>query len=395
MTAAPLLLDIGPVPEAHCNDCLESLFKAIAIDPGAEGDKSIWRRHENELIAQHIEDVTAWMQRILTAIQDTMARAMGGTELHELRKAMDWDARQAADREMIRARLEAKGQDAFTLSDWMDLADLLIAEYLPEGVIAEMADFMTLRAALLGKIKTAMDRRARPNAGMAALAAALPVSRKNLPPKLLTPVEQSILDIAAARATLFISDLAEDARKRMKGIILEKVQAQVLGEHGGTPEYLRSALFDQFGQLNRDFRRIAVTEVGEAHNTGFIAAQPAGTKVRRIEAYRGACDFCKAINGRVFTVVDPASPRRNGETEVWVGKTNARRSASPKRREASLLVDRSPDERWWVAAGVQHPHCRGSWTYEAPAKATDGTDPEFMAWLHGELAKVAVPAPPQ
>jgi len=386
----PLLLDIGAVPEAHCNNCIESLFKAMAADPSGEGDASIWRRHENPFIAQHIEDVTVWMQRILQAIQDELIAYMGGKPLGDLRKAAEWEDMRQARLDVVRARLEAKGPANFGIGDWMDLADLLMAEYLPEGVITSMADFMAVRAALLGKIKAAMDRSARPNPGAAAaIAAVLPMRRRDLPPKVLTGVESAILDIAAARAAMFISDLADDTRKRIKAVLLERLQMQVLGEQGGTPEHLRSALFDEFGQLNRDWRRIAVTEIGEAHNTGFIAGQPLGAKVRRVEAYRGACDFCKSINGKTFRVVAPGDPQRNGNRDVWVGKTNARRSASSKRRDGGVMVERSPDERWWVAAGVQHPHCRGSWTYVPDTKPA-GVDPAFMAWLNGELAKVAV-----
>ncbi|RVT91449.1 hypothetical protein EOD42_22600 [Rhodovarius crocodyli] len=385
----PLLLDIGAVPEAHCNDCIEGLFKAMAVDPRGDGDASIWERHHDPFIAQHIEDVTAWMQRILQAIQDELIAYMGGKPLGALRKAADWEDMRQARLDVVRARLEAKGPAHFGIGDWMDLADLLLAEYLPEGVITSMADFMAVRAALLGKIKAAMDRSARPNPGAAAIASALPMRRRDLPPKVLTGVESAILDIAAARAAMFISDLADDTRKRIKAVLLERLQMQVLGEQGGTPEYLRSALFDEFGQLNRDWRRIAVTEIGEAHNTGFIAGQPLGAKVRRVEAYRGACDFCKSINGKTFRVVAPGDPKRNGNSDVWVGKTNARRRASSKRRDGGVMVERSPDERWWVAAGVQHPHCRGSWTYVPEAKPA-GVDPAFMAWLNGELAKVAV-----
>jgi hypothetical protein len=106
--------------------------------------------------------------------------------------------------------------------------------------------------------------------------------------------------------------------------------------------------------------------------------------VIRREAYRGACAFCKSINGRVFTVVDPAKPDKDWEAEVWVGKTNFGRSASPKKREGDRLVERGPEERWTVPAGLVHPNCRGVWL-PAPS-APPGASPEFLAKMEEMIA---------
>lgn len=82
----------------------------------------------------------------------------------------------------------------------------------------------------------------------------------------------------------------------MKRLIVEHLQAQVLGQKRGQYTALASRLFDDFGVLNRDFRRIAVMEAGDITNNAFIASRPLGSKVRRREAYKGACDFCRFIN---------------------------------------------------------------------------------------------------
>lgn len=393
----PLLLDLGQVPDAHCDACLETLHKALAEDPRAEGDALIWARHDNPWIADHIEALTAWMQRILLSIQDAMAAALSGKPIGELRKAAPWERPDDAAKDAIRAGLAARSATGWTLADWLAFAELLMADYLPDDVIRDMAEFGTVRAQLTGKIAAALERTRRPVPGgrAAALAAALPLTRANLPPKVLSPIEAAILDIATERAAIFIGDLADDARKRIKVMVTDGVRANLLGQRDGTDEALRDRLFQEFGTLNRDFRRIAVTEVGEAHNTGFVAGHAPGTRLMRREAYRGACEFCASINGRVFRVVDPSDPSRDGDRDVWVGKTNAGRSASPRRREGGVLVERSPDSRWWVAAGVMHPHCRGRWVLAAPEaddpRAQDGADPEFMAWLRGELDAAGFP----
>ena len=58
---------------------------------------------------------------------------------------------------------------------------------------------------------------------------------------------------------------------------------------------LETKLMDQFATLNRDWRRIAVTEAGEAQTAGYIASVPRGTKVKRVEQYKNACAFCRKI----------------------------------------------------------------------------------------------------
>lgn len=389
--ATPLLIDFGPVPEAHCDGCLDHLFKALAEEPDPADEGAIWRRVENPWIAQHVEDVTAWLQRALLAVQDAVAEAMTGRPGGTLRKAAPWERPDEAERDRRRARLDLLAPDAWTLADWMDFCELVIGDHLPDEVIRTMADFAVVRAQLSGKIAASMERMALPvptDRRAAALVSTLPVSRRALPPKVLTPVENAILDIAAERAAIFIGDLRDDTRKRIKQVVVEGVRKTVLGERDGGDEMLRDRLFQEFATLNRDMRRVAVTETAEAHNTGYVAGHAPGTRIKRVEAYRGACDWCRSINGQVFTVVDPANPGRNGEADVWVGKTNAGRSASPRMREGGVLVERSPDKRWWVAAGVQHPHCRGRWVMGPAAeqpKRADGADPAVMEWLRQQL----------
>lgn len=381
------LIDLGAVPDAHCDHCLDELFKAFAIDPKADAERSMWRLHENPWLTRHVEDVTARLQHVLRALQDALARALTGAPIGELAKAepwLRWDGPAFAE---ARLRLEEKPPSRYTLDDWLLLVDFLIQTYLPDGVIQEMADYLSVRATMMGQIQAAMGTRQLDAPTLSSLSELVPTSFARVPMRELTPVEIQVLRIAKARAAMHISDVTEQTRGRMKTIIIEHVQAMMLGQKEGTSERLRSRLFDSFGTLNRDFRRIAVTESGEAMNTGFIAAQRPGQKVRRREAYEGACDWCRSINNKVFTVVDPAKEPKDGEREVWVGKTNVGRSASPRKRLHGELVEREPEERWWCAAGAQHPHCRGSWL---PVSEPDPrVRPEFTSWLNDLIAQAS------
>lgn len=384
-----LLIDFGDVPACLCDDHLESLFKAMSEDPHGDAERSMWAHHPNAWIASHVEAVTSRMQRILEALQDAFARALTGDGIGTLAKAESWERWNHVQFESARLHLEAIPPSHYSLDDWLMLVDWLISRYLPDGVIRDMGDYITIRAYLAGKVQAAMDARGEhlTTPEISALAELVPHDFGALPDRALTPREIAVLGIAKARAAMHVSDITEQARTGMKSAVIEHLQAMILGHKDGTPERLRARLFDAFGKLNRDFRRIAVTETGEVCNSGFVASLPPGARVRRIEAYQGACDFCRSINGRVFEVVDPAHEPKDGDTQVWLGKTNVGRSASPRKRVGGELVDREPEEMWWAAAGVMHPNCRGAWTTAGNAKPP--VDPEFTAWMNGILAKHA------
>ena len=382
-----LLLDIGSVPERHCDACLDHLAKAVAEDPGGDPD-GIWARHPDPWLAEHVEDATKRFQAMLQHMQDMLSRLLFGEVLGDLAKAESWTRWDQAEIEAVRARLRDKPTSSYTIDDWMTVVDLLLQTYMPADAVVTEAEYLTVRAALLGKVSANLAGNTPPSHAWAdTIAAYVPTQFAAVPPRVLSPRELSVLYVAKARAAVNISDVKEEARRGMKSICIAHVQAMLLGERDGQGEALRQALFDEFGRLNRDFRRIAVTEAGECMLQGFIAAQDPGQRVQRQEAYRGACDFCRSINGQVFEVVDPAAPRKDGERQVWLGKTNVGRSASPRRRVGDQLMERTANERWWPAAGVQHPHCRGSWrsVTQRPAAVSQ----EFADWLDAKIAAVA------
>ncbi|MBI1207426.1 MAG: hypothetical protein GC191_09065 [Azospirillum sp.] len=382
-----LLVDLGAVPHHHCDHALDGLYKAMA-----EGDeRSTWRPHESPWLTEHVEDCTARMQAILTAIQDALSRALTGQPLGALAKAdPPWSRWDSAAFGAASAYLEGKAPASYTLEDWVMLVDWLIQRYLPDGVIKSEAEYLVVRAAVAGKVQTNIDAqqalRDRLTPRMVpALARLLPTRFAEAAAKLLTPVETAILRVAHARAAENISAVSEGLRHRMKGIILEHVQAIVLGQAEGTTGHLQTRLFDEFGVANRDMRRIAISEAGECMSQGQIAAAQPGQRVKRMEAYRGACPWCQSIDGQVVTVVDPAKPGKDGNAEVWLGKTNVGRSAAPRRRTEAGLVPREPHEMWWIAAGIQHPHCRGGW--QAVSGKPAAVSQEFEDFLQDALKR--------
>ena len=329
------------------------------------------------------------MARILQAMQDALARLLFGRPLGLLQKANDtpWQRWSPEDFARARTHLEALAPEAYTLDDWLLASEFIMQSYLPDGTIETMADYLAWRAGMTGRVQAALAQHAVTAAQAAAIAMMIPARPGRLA-RLLSPTERSVMEIAHARAVLHVTDLADATRRRMKGIVVRHVEQQLAGD--STEAKLQQQLFDDFGQLNRDWRRIAVTEIGEACTQGFVAAQPRGQQVERIESYAGACEFCSALHGKVFNVVAPNAPDRDGQTDIWEGKTNVGRSASPMKRVGDKLVPRTPDELWWPAAGLQHPNCRGAWH---PVTALPpNVSPEFHAWASG-LLDAAIKAP--
>ena len=57
--------------------------------------------------------------------------------------------------------------------------------------------------------------------------------------------------------------------------------------------------------------------------------------------------------------------------------------AAVDQKVGGVLVERESHELWWIAAGVQHPHCRGRWVVQQnPDSAGDSA---FSAWLTSTL----------
>lgn len=377
MPAAPLLLDVATCCDEHTDAALEALYKAMGEDPP---DADIWAPHPNPFVRRIVELFT---QRGLDRIDGARAELSRWIRGEEHSPA-DAPARpEGAMRRWGQAELGATRTylrhlppTAWQLDDWMMLVDYLVQRYLPEADLRAESDWLVTRSALMGRVQAKLDDVTEAEADT--LLAELPGPTEVRQRWGMTPAQEAAITYGRARCAEHVTALADSARHRIRGLIVEHQEAVFLGNRAETSEDLQTKLLDAFGTLNRDWRRIAVTEATENVNQGVVAATPAGGRLRRVERYHGACAFCREIDGREVTVVSPSKPGKNGDAEIWLGKTNIGRSASPRRRLGGALVDREPHERWWIAAGAQHPNCRGRWVQAAPAVAAD---PEFEAWL--------------
>lgn len=379
-----LLIDIGACCEHHTNDALEHLHKAIG-----EGDpETIWIAHQSPLLATMIElftqrglfrlekfrtELEAWLAGERHVVGNRPARPEGAMER--------WNP---SEIKIVRLYLETLPPDQFTLDDHMMVVDYLANRYLPAEELKSEAEWLAVRSTLMGRVQANMARTTAAEAER--LFAAMPTTVEGAEQAFtMSPAQRAVLRFARARGVENVVDLADGARRRMRRLVARKIEAQILGDTSAPAGSLQSQLLDAFGELNRDWRRIALTEASENQSQGYVASLKPGSKVRRIEQYRNACAFCRKIDGVVMEVVDPSAPDKDGETQIWVGKNNIGRSASPRRRQAGVLVERQPEEMYWIPAGTVHPHCRGSWVPEIEEQP--GDDPDFADWLRNTLGK--------
>jgi hypothetical protein len=381
-----LLLDIGPVSCSCTNHALELFSKALSGEDGA--DDGIWKPHDSPFVRYLIELFTT---KGLTMLSDVQAelnawiegqRHQPSPEPVEKPQPTLYAQWTPAEMDLVELYLTSLSREQFTLEDWGLLIDYLVQRYLPLSDLQKQATALAVRAALMGKAQKIIET--IPDDQAASVVEAMPQSyaeaRELFGGQKLF---DSVMEYGTLRACENVQELSNEVRHRMKTTVLESVSRAQQGDVWAVSE-LQQKLLDDFATINRDWRRIAVTEAGECANQGFIASLPLGTKVKRMEIYHGACSYCRKINGRVMTVVAANDPNKNGETDVWPGKTNIGRSSAKRKRVGDALIERTPEELWWPPAGTVHPHCRGIW--HVLRKVQTAGDEKFTAWLHAHLS---------
>jgi hypothetical protein len=376
-------IDISDM-SCSCTDlALEVMHKALSDPPDSS---LLWAPHPDPLINQIIEEFSGAGTGALRNLFDALVSLV--RQLAVIRKAHSFGPDQTELMQGV-ARLAGKHPRDYLVDDWMVLVDWLMYRYLTPSFFRTQAEYLAVRTYIAAQI------RAHENDG----ARATPIEAPALPSTIaglrgiapLDPHQAAMLDIARARAGEAITNIGEMTRHRIKQLVINHLQSRITGDRSATPKGLERQLFDEFSYLNRDWRRVAVTEAGNAANDGQIAALPPGARVKRVEAYEGACPFCRKINGMEFTVVDPSKEDKDGWKEIWPGKTNYGRSASPRKRVGDELVERDVSELWWPTAGLIHPNCRGLWVVVSKS-ARDPKTEDFINRLmerHGLKAPAA------
>jgi len=155
----------------------------------------------------------------------------------------------------------------------------------------------------------------------------------------------------------------------LKNKIIKMVRKQIVGglEDGITAQEMISRLYwvdpsDELGQrfkndtidsINRDWRRVVLTEFSYAQNNGYMSAVAEQNRKAKKKTYfvyagqvdRGTCDFCESALGTVMLWSDkPLSDDKivdeHATIAIWRGKSNVGRSGA----------------NWWICFPT-HPHC--------------------------------------
>lgn len=377
-----IYLDVTNITDAATDAGTELMYKAMS-----EGGDGIWEPMDNPFIARIVELFTQRGLLQIAGVQKELNEWLSGAKHQPMDRPPtfpgDMERWGPKEIELVKLYLGSLHPATMQPEDYDLLVEFLAQRYFPTSFRKGAAEWLATKTAILGKLQahatTITDRHAIQATDEAPDTLSDATTRFTL-----SPHEQAVIRFARTRCAENIQSLTDSMRARIKTVIINHAQAEYLGDKAATAETLQTKLFDKFSELNRDWRRIAVTEAVENSNQGLLASLPFGTKVKRLEVYQTACEFCRKLNNRIFEVVDPTKPIKNPETQVWVGKTNVGRSAAPMKRVGGTLIARNPAELYWPAAGAQHPHCRGQWL---PLKPIESVDPDFTAWAKSLLEK--------
>ena len=375
----PLFLDIEALSARQTDLALGFIYKAVH---GHDDDDEIWSEHPSPMIRTLVELFTRRGLARLENVRRELVSWLNGERhsptLPPQRPVGMMQRWSPAEIELANRYLEAMPVSEWTLYDHMMVVDLLVQRYLPPDELKTEAEWLTVRAALMGKVQAGLGELSAAEADKIAARLPLTASGSNT-----QGLQRAVIELAANRAAEHVTSLGDGARHRMRSLVAQRVEKTMTGDLSGPS--LQTQLVDEFATLNRDWRRIAVTEATEALGQGFVAAQAPGVRLKRVEQYRNACSWCRKLDGKLFEVVDPAAPDRDGETQIWAGKNNVGRSSAPRKRVGDKLVEREPGELFWCASGAQHPNCRGRWV---PVITDEpGDDAEFGEWLRATLAR--------
>lgn len=196
--------------------------------------------------------------------------------------------------------------------------------------------------------------------------------------KLKGPLWRNTVTFAQQHAGELITNLTQNQYRKIHDTLQNGIENRI------NHRELRENLFDKFGEMNRDWRRIAETEIGTSMNNGQLItemerAKPGETIFMKGISSSEACPFCLSMVNNQIVVLLPEPPVTddqvmvNGEmyTAIWPGKNNY------GRRRAN----------WWVSAGTNHPFCRCTWVKHIPG--FEDIDARFRASMEAAMAEGA------
>jgi len=377
---------IEDLPEKDRRQILDVLAQAMRLPPvmkvtTAGGDEhNMWDRNGDPLLAD-AED--AFYEALVTPAQEMMAEVFIALDLPldgvDTEKAFSDEFRKYEDdllksknkgkrriQDLIEANREKRekflkylqGMNPFSREQLKKL-DNLMKQKLPN--YAKIAEDFMVRAGFIAKIRNQAERENFELTGVlidrfpSTIKAAekegvvLTVQEKEKQDKKrgrkkevkilpLTPKESQAVQFAVHHAADKLTEISERHRAGVRQMV---IRAQ---KERWSPQKLAQELFDAYGEQNRDWRRVAITELAFAANDAYLSGVEEGETVVGMGA-ENACKYCKQlVIGKTFTVMHEPPKEFTHQNEmnlVWPGKSNYGRKVSE-----------------WIPAIPLHPHCR-------------------------------------
>lgn len=222
-------------------------------------------------------------------------------------------------------------------ADLRQLVQAVTDRWYAQELLPTRAAQATVKARLIGLLRA----RGVPPGGL------LPRALDQAAAQIVDPERAAVIDHAREAGAELMDGLRDRTRHLLAQELLD-AQAE-----RRTPQQTAARLLDTFATMNRDWRRVAVTEASMHRAHGYLQGVPDGTRVQWVAA-AGACGHCARLHGRTFTVRhQPGDPG----AEVWPGKTNKGRAFAPRTREGRV---RDAEEQASPTIPL-HPHCRCRW----------------------------------
>jgi hypothetical protein len=194
----------------------------------------------------------------------------------------------------------------------------------------------------------------------------------------LTESELRAVRFLHDKTALNITNTTQDTIRAVRRAITDSIQKRE--GIGGAEKRLQELVFSDVGELNRDWKRIAITETNQAFADGYVGKQQHGDFVIGV-SMPDACPSCfELIHNKVYQVTKTPPPDYSNltgdqyreqatkwEKFVWEGKTNTGRSSAKRKRlnplqgnATSNLREREHHEQAMPAIPL-HPSCRCRW----------------------------------
>lgn len=376
--------NLKELPSSQKGEVVEAIAKALnvrpvvsIIRPELEG-RSVWGRNDEELLADAEDE---FYEALIRPDMENMAELIAALGLSEEKVNIEksFESEFFGFEDIL---IKAKNNGQHRISDLIRLSKLKRKDFLKyiqngsnwareklqqiEAILkqglpdyAKLAEKLSVRAAFIAKIRGKADSEALDTLG--AYVDRFPetismaehegivlnlrqkqeaeVQGKKVEILPLQPQEVRTVENGVLRTAEKITEIQDKHRARVKELVLQAINGR------WSAQQLAQALFDEFGDQNRDWRRVAITELAMATNDGYLAGCEEGDQVW-VPPVSGACKYCvKYLEGKVFIVThDPAKMGNDYNQEmhnVWVGKSNFGRNTST-----------------YIPCIPLHPHCR-------------------------------------